>query len=65
MLNDIAKEMSAIALSKKIALTVDIQTSPALSVLADEEQLYRLMLNLVNNALTYTPEGGKVTLTLK
>lgn len=57
--------MSAIALSKKIALTVDIQTSPALSVLADEEQLYRLMLNLVNNALTYTPEGGKVTLTLK
>ncbi|MEO0376078.1 MAG: two-component system sensor histidine kinase RppB [Cyanobacteria bacterium P01_A01_bin.17] len=65
VLNDIAEEMAAIALSKKISLAVDIQTSSELSVLANEEQLYRLMLNLVNNALTYTPEGGKVTLTLK
>ncbi|MFK8185025.1 MAG: two-component system sensor histidine kinase RppB [Phormidesmis sp.] len=68
VLNDIGEEMAAIALSKKIALSVDIQTSPEqseISVLANEEQLYRLMLNLVNNALTYTPEGGKVTLTLE
>lgn len=65
VLNDITEEIAAIALSKKIALSVDIQTSPTLSILANEEQLYRLVLNLVNNALTYTPKGGKVTLTLK
>jgi len=65
VLNDIAEEMAAIALAKKIALSVDIQTPSNLSVLGNEEQLYRLLLNLVNNALTYTPEGGRVTLTLK
>jgi len=65
VLNDIAEEMAAIALAKKISLSVDIQTSPTLSILRNEEQLYRLLLNLVNNALTYTPEGGLVTLTLK
>ncbi|MEL6354055.1 MAG: two-component system sensor histidine kinase RppB [Cyanobacteria bacterium J06627_28] len=65
VLNDITEEMAAIALAKKIALSVDIQTPPNLSVLGNEEQLYRLLLNLVNNALTYTPEGGCVTLTLK
>lgn len=32
------------------------------SVVADEEQLYRLLLNLVGNALKYTPEGKAVTL---
>ncbi|MEO1350225.1 MAG: two-component system sensor histidine kinase RppB, partial [Cyanobacteria bacterium J06635_15] len=63
LLNDIAEEMAAFALSKEITLTVDIQTR--LSVLGDEEKLYRLVLNLVNNALTYTPAGGQVKLTLK
>ncbi|MBI5245889.1 MAG: PAS domain S-box protein [Elusimicrobia bacterium] len=28
----------------------------------DEEQLYRLFVNLVGNALKYTPEGGRVAL---
>ncbi|MGD1867189.1 MAG: two-component system sensor histidine kinase RppB [Phormidesmis sp.] len=65
VLNDTAEEMTAIALAKKNALSVDIQTPSNLSVLGNEEQLYRLLLNLVNNALTYTPEGGRVTLTLK
>lgn len=31
----------------------------------DEEQLYRLFVNLAGNALKYTPPGGAVTLTAK
>ncbi|MEO0491075.1 MAG: two-component system sensor histidine kinase RppB [Cyanobacteria bacterium P01_A01_bin.123] len=65
LLNDIAEEMAAFAISKGITLTVDGQSLPLLRVLGNEEQLYRLVLNLVNNALTYTPAGGQVTLTLK
>ena len=32
------------------------------SLRGDEEQLYRLLVNLCGNALKYTPEGGTVTL---
>lgn len=65
LLSDIVEEMSAFAISKEIILTVDFQTPTALAVLGDEEQLYRLVLNLVNNAIIYTPAGGQVILTLK
>ena len=33
------------------------------ALLGDEEQLYRLIVNLTGNALKYTPEGGTITLT--
>lgn len=65
LLHDIAEEMAAFALQKQIILDIDVQTDSAVIVLGDEENLYRLLLNLVNNALTYTPEGGHVTLTLQ
>jgi signal transduction histidine kinase len=35
-----------------------------LYVLGDEAQLYRLVFNLVVNALQYTPDGGQVTISL-
>ena len=34
-------------------------------VLGNEEQLYRLVINIVSNALQHTPEDGTVTMELK
>lgn len=65
IISDIVEEMAAFAIREEIALAIDFQTQTPLMVLGNEEQLYRLMLNLVNNAITYTPAGGKVTITLK
>ncbi len=65
IISDIVEEMAAFAIREEIALAIDFQTLTPLMVLGNEEQLYRLMLNLVNNAITYTPAGGKVTITLK
>ncbi|WP_240518998.1 two-component system sensor histidine kinase RppB [Leptolyngbya sp. BC1307] len=65
LLSDINEEMAAFAISEGITLAVDFHSPVPLTVLGDEEQLYRLVLNLVNNAITYTPAGGQVTLTLK
>ncbi len=64
LLEDIGEEMAAFALAKEILLSVEIQAA-SLAVLGDEEQLYRLVLNLVNNALTYTPPKGTVTIRLR
>ncbi len=64
LLNDIHEEMAALAIAKAITLTLNIQTQQPLVVQGNEEQLYRLVLNLVNNALTYTPAGGQVSLEL-
>ena len=36
-------------------------TPPALSVWADEEGLAQLLDNLVDNAIKYTPDGGRIT----
>ncbi|MDV3350117.1 ATP-binding protein [Leptothoe sp. LEGE 181152] len=65
LIHDIAEEMAAFALQKQITLDIAVQTDSVVTILGDEENLYRLLLNLVNNALTYTPEGGRVTLTLQ
>jgi signal transduction histidine kinase len=53
-----------LAVAAGIQLTVDIQMQQPLSVLGDEEQLYRLVANLVGNAIHYTATGGKICINL-
>lgn len=65
IISDIVEEMAAFAVAEGVTLAIDFQTEKPLAVLGNEEQLYRLVLNLVNNAITYTPEGGQVSVTLK
>ena len=65
LISDIVEEMAAFAITEGIALAVDFQVQTPVVVFGDEEQLYRIVLNLVNNAITYTPAGGQVILTLK
>lgn len=64
VVSDIAEELAALALNNKVKLLTDIQVDQPLWVNGNEAQLYRLVFNLVINALQYTPEGGKVTLSL-
>ena len=64
LLSDIVEEMAAFAMAEKVTLASDFQAQTPLVVSGDEEQLYRLVLNLVNNAIVYTPAGGQVTLKL-
>jgi heavy metal sensor kinase len=50
-----------LALAKKICLNFeDASESP---IHADESLLRRMILNLLDNAIKYTPEGGRVTVT--
>lgn len=58
----VAKRLAPQAESKRISLELE----PAASlpqVLADEDRAAQVLVNLIGNALQYTPEGGRVTVT--
>lgn len=66
ILQDILKEVHEalfpLALEKNIAFTLDSSGLTHGNVVADHEKLKQSLLYLVNNAVTYTKEGGKVEL---
>lgn len=65
LITDIAEEFAALALTSDIVLTHKIEATRLITLTGNEEELYRLVANLVINAIQYTPKGGKVTLVLK
>jgi signal transduction histidine kinase len=65
LVSDTVEELEGLAFASGITLSAKIQTMQPLYVLGSEEQLYRLLANLVTNAIRYTPQGGRVTISLE
>jgi two-component system, OmpR family, sensor kinase len=59
LLADCVRALRSVAVAKRIQLSCD--TPAELLIEADEELIHRLMLNLIDNALKFTPEEGHVT----
>jgi signal transduction histidine kinase len=57
VVNDLVEEFTALAIAADLQLTSHTQVHYSLYVLGDEEQLYRLIANLINNAIQYTSRG--------
>lgn len=64
IISDLVEELASLAIAAKVTLTSDIRVDKPLHILADEEQLYRLVSNLIVNAIQYTPSNGEVTVIL-
>jgi signal transduction histidine kinase len=62
---DVVEDLSVLGLAAPIHLTMQSRVQESLYVLGDDDQIHRLIANLVTNALQYTPAGGKVTVALE
>jgi len=61
LLNEAATQVSALLLAKGLTLTKEV--SAELPVLhADHDKLCRTLVNLLGNAVKFTPSGGRITL---
>ena len=63
LLADCCRSVQALAAAQKI--TVECHPSPDLQFRGDEELLRRMVMNLLDNAIRYTPPGGKVDTVLE
>ncbi len=49
-------------LARAQAQTISVAPIPSLRVQGDEDQLIRMIMNLLDNAIRYTPAGGRIAL---
>ena len=56
--------LGGLAHKKTIALQLESKELSALAVDADRDKINQILLNLIGNALKFTPEGGQVTVSL-
>jgi two-component system phosphate regulon sensor histidine kinase PhoR len=61
-LGSITGELDALAHNKGIRLSSNVDPSTP-QVLGDKERLKQVMMNLIENAIKYTPSGGEVSVT--
>jgi heavy metal sensor kinase len=63
LLAEVGEQMRRLAENKAVSLDYGLM-KPA-SIQADREHFKRLLVNLIDNAIQYTPAGGRVTLSLR
>ncbi|MEG4940770.1 two-component system sensor histidine kinase RppB [Microcoleus sp. F4-D5] len=65
LVSDLVEELAAMAIAREVALTSELRVHQPLTIIGDSNQLYRLVSNLIVNAIQYTSPGGKVTVILE
>lgn len=64
LINDTHEELAAMVLNAELLLKTEIRGTEPIYIIGNEEQIYRVIFNLVINAIQYTPPGGQIILFL-
>ena len=62
LIKDAVEAIQVLAIQKEIALQYN--SAHSVEILADKNQLKRMVLNILDNAIKYTPPGGKISIDL-
>jgi heavy metal sensor kinase len=62
LVNDLTDQMQFLALERNIA--IEVQDMPETTVLADDLWIRRAVLNLLDNAIKYSRDGGKIRVSM-
>lgn len=65
LVSDLVEELANLAITAGVTLTLEVREATILEVFGDEDQLYRLVSNLIVNAIKYTPTSGTVKVILE
>jgi signal transduction histidine kinase len=65
LVSDLVEELEPLAIANQITLTNEFRVKKSLNVSGDCDQLYRLVYNLIVNAIQHTPSNGRVTVILE
>ncbi|MBE9224739.1 two-component sensor histidine kinase [Phormidium sp. LEGE 05292] len=64
LVGDLVEEFADMAFAAKVTLKSEVRLHQPLYVVGDENQLYRLVSNLITNAIKYTLTGGQIIVVL-
>ena len=64
IVSDLVEEFEAMAVAAGVILQSRIKVNKPVNIVSDSDQLYRLVSNLIVNAIQYTPKGGEVAVCL-
>jgi signal transduction histidine kinase len=63
--SDLVEELATLAIAARVTLTLEVHSATTLKVFGDLDQLYRLVSNLIVNAIQYTPASGTIKVILE
>jgi heavy metal sensor kinase len=63
LVEELCEDSEVLASRKKIKVALD--SGPSITIVGDRLRLRQLFLNLIDNAIKYTPVGGKVTMAVE
>jgi signal transduction histidine kinase len=65
LVQDLEEELAPLALAAQVMLSSQVESSAQLSIDGQREQIYRLVSNLIINAIHYTPAQGTIVIQLE